>query len=243
MENNDKIQGVQIKSTNPAMRKIENFWYHYKWMTIVVLFFVIVFVVCSVQMCGNEKEDISVVYAGPVKMTSEELANFESVMEFVMPDDFDKNGKKDVKGVGYRIYSEEQIKEIEAQTNSAGDREEVVNRQANSDNYDVFYNYIQTGDSSICFLDKSIYDNLRKNDRLAKISDALGYEDENSFDGYGYRLGDLEIYKSYKALEIIPEDTVICILRPLVAGKSSDEELYAFEKEMFASIVDFGSAE
>ncbi|MBQ8140247.1 MAG: hypothetical protein IJ038_00940 [Clostridia bacterium] len=241
MNGDDKIRGADIKPQSNFLRRVENFWYHYKWTTIIVLFFVLVFVVCTVQMCSNEKEDIAVLYAGPVQMSAEEMSNFESVMNFVMPEDFDKNGKKDTKSVGYQIYSEEQIKNIESQTDAAGVAG-YVDRSYNSGNYDNFYNYIQTGDCSICFVDPSLFENMRAHDRLMKLSDVLGYSD-GSIDGYGYRLGDLEIYDSYGALQVMPEDTVVCLLRPLVVGKSSDAEAYGFEKSMFKAIIEFENAE
>ena len=74
--------------------------------------------------------------------------------------------------------------------------------------------------------------------RVMDISEALGYTPEGS-DGYGVRLGDLEIYDSYAVMKVLPEDTVVCLLRPLVVGNSSDEEYYEREIDMFRALVEY----
>ena len=38
-------------------QKIENFWYHYKWHTIIIVFFIITGLVCLVQCSTKEKPD------------------------------------------------------------------------------------------------------------------------------------------------------------------------------------------
>ncbi len=238
MNNNEKLRGAEIQTDNKLLRWLENFWYHYKWTVLIVSFFVIIGIVCTLQMCNNKEEDIKLLYAGPVQMIGEQGANLESVMEFIMPEDFNKNGEKDAVLLNYHVLSEMQIKDIEAQTDAAGNRG-YVDRNRNVSNNEDFYKYIQTGDAAICFVDLSIYENLRKHDRLLELSEALGYAYEGSADGYGIKLGDTDIYASYGALRVLPEDTVVCILRPLVAGKTSKPEMYAYEKSMFKAIVEF----
>ena len=38
-------------------QKIENFWYHYKWHTIIIVFFIITGLVCLVQCSTKEQPD------------------------------------------------------------------------------------------------------------------------------------------------------------------------------------------
>lgn len=253
---NEKLNGADIKVEGRFLRWLENYWYHYKWPTVIVSFFVIVLLVCTLQMCTKETEDISVVYAGPVQLSSSEMGAMESVLNFIMPKDFDGSGQKASAFINYQIYSEEQIKN--AQSNREEEIEEnlgndgahtapdeapaQINRHYNTTNYNNFFKYIQTGESSICFLDPSIYEEL-KGERLMKLSDVLGYETENSFDGYGIKLSELGIYEAYAAVRMLPDDTVVCILKPLVMGKSSKEEMYAREKDMFRAVVEFKNDE
>ena len=67
----EKYEGSEIVS--PFMKKLDNFWYHYKWHSLIALFFVLVITVCSVQMCTREEYDIHILYAGPddVKKTAD----------------------------------------------------------------------------------------------------------------------------------------------------------------------------
>ena len=157
----------------------------------------------------------------------------------IVTPDFDGNGEKATVLVNYQIYSEEQIKDIEKE-HPGEDIGLYIDRSFNSNNYDEFYKYMQTGETSVCFLDPSLFNSMRENNRLLELSEALGYTPENSVDGYGISLGDLEIYDEYSVLKALPEDTVVCILRSLVVGKNSKPKMYAQEMDMFCAILEFG---
>ncbi len=66
----DEYGDVEMKS--PTLTKLSNFWYHYKWHSIVALFLVLVIVVCSVQFCSKmgTEIDVYITYAGPRNMKS-----------------------------------------------------------------------------------------------------------------------------------------------------------------------------
>ncbi len=238
--NNDKIRGAEIKTDSRFFRWLENYWYHYKWTTLIVAFFAIVGIVCVLQMCDAQKNDISIIYAGPTALDAEGVDNIESVMNFAMPADFNGDGEKNSTLVNYFVYSEDQIKKIEAQTQANGDAG-YVDKSYNSNSYDNFYSYLQTGESSVCLIDPALFDSLCGSERIAKLSDALGYLPEGAINEYGIRLGDLDIYSSYGALRKLPEDTVVCILRPLLVGKSSKPQMYAYECQMLAAIIEYSS--
>ena len=237
MNGDGKIQGAEIKPQGRFLSWLDNYWYHYKWVTIVVAFFVIVFSVCALQMCSKEKNDVIIVYAGGTFVSPEKAENLKSVMNAVMPEDFDGDGAKNVALVKYEIYSAEQIKEIEAQTDANGEGL-YVDRAYNSSNYSDFYDYIQLGQSSICFLDTWVFEELKASNRLVQLSEVLGYTPQGS-DDFGVRLGDLNVYDAYAALRVLPEDTVVCLLTPLVFGNSSDEEYYQRECDMFEAILGY----
>ncbi len=238
-ENNEKIQdqGIYIKK-DEKVSWAENFWYHYKWAIIGIAVAAVILFVCIVQSCSKREEDILIVYAGPAYLTQTQLSSVVEVMGNTMPRDFDENGDKFVIFDMFQIFSEEQIKEITAQTDANG-KQGYVDRTRNSNNYDQYNKYVLTGDSSIYFLDPTLYQTLKTNDRLCKLSDVLADTPEGAIDEYGVRLGDTALYKEYGVLHVLPEDTVICIARPFVAGtKTSKEKYYNREKEMFSAIVD-----
>ena len=170
-------------------------------------------------------------------MSPEQAESVKSVINAVMPEDFDGDGVKNATFIDYETYSADQIKEIEAATDANGEHG-YVDRVYNSSNYDNFCNYMQTGDASVCLLEDWLFEELKAADRIASVSEVLGYTPEGS-DGYGVRLGDLAIYNSYAALRVLPEDTVVCLLRSLVVGNSSDAEYYENECDMFRALIEY----
>ena len=44
----------------------------------------------------------------------------------------------------------------------------------------------------------------------------------------------------FEELQVLPADTVICLMRPYIWGASSDDAKYEKTVEFFKNIVDFG---
>ena len=61
----EKEQGGEIVYESKFTRWLDNFWYHYKWTTIIAVFALFVVLVCTLQMCNKDKNDVSVLSAGP----------------------------------------------------------------------------------------------------------------------------------------------------------------------------------
>ena len=59
MNNGDKTytDGIQVESK--FLKWFENYWYHYKWITIGVAILVAVILVCSIQAATKKREDIA----------------------------------------------------------------------------------------------------------------------------------------------------------------------------------------
>ena len=230
MDRETKIRTEGIKSDGKVEKWLDNFWYHYKWHTIITLFFVIVLLVCTLSTCERENYDSTVLYAGPAYLDFDKRSGVEAVLEAVMPNDKSGDGEKNVYLTTFLIYSKEQIEEIEAETDEEGRHLDVDNSTItkNSENY---YDYLMTGETSVCLLDPSLFAALQTNDRLAEIEDGV----------YGVALGDLAIYKTYGALRELPEDTVVCFLRQNLIGGNSDDEVYENDRKLLRAILDFSA--
>ena len=230
-----KLDSDGIAIRGGFLKWLDNYWYHYKWLTIGIAFALIVLIVCTVQTCSKEKSDIVLLYAGRNTLSGAEVEDICDALEAVCPEDFDGNGKVSFELSAYGILSEAQIKEqIEASN------EVYIDRGYNSDQYDIYHNYTMTGESSVLFLDPWLYEELVSAGRLVSLDEALGYTPETAYGEYGVRLGDTALYEQYGVMRLLPEDTVICLLKPYVAGKSSKEKYYAYEKKTFEEIVRFG---
>ena len=238
MNNDGKTYTEGIKFKSKFYKWFDNYWYHYKWVTIGVAVLVAVVLICTLQMGEKKKEDITVLYAGPYQLVGREINSIQGVLNTVMPEDFDKNGEKHTSIVEYLIYSEEQIKEIEAETDDMG-RHIDVNNQSITKNYESYYDYVIVGETAICFVDEHLYRDLSKYGRLLPLKVALGEDSGYEDDEYGVYLGGLDIYKEFSALRVLPEDTVVCILRQTVVGKISNDDNYQNELDMFKALITY----
>ena len=233
----EKTNGISVEQ-NSFLKRIDNFWFHYKWPVIGIAFAVVVFLVCFIQSCTKEDEDIIIVYAGPYQPVIEDFEVVNNIFDTVLPEDYDGNGEKNVAISRYQIYSNEQINKIIAETDESG-KHGVFDRNYNTSQYDAYSSYILQGESSVLLLDPWLYESLKNNGNgvLMKLDEAFDNLPENTLGGYGITLGETSLYNEYAGMRVLPEDTVVCLLRPLMMGKSRKEENYKIEKEMFAAIT------
>ena len=64
MDEKNNSPEVKIKVNTKFSEWLDNYWYHYKWHTIAVLFAIFVVVICTFQMCRRTVTDIQIMYAG-----------------------------------------------------------------------------------------------------------------------------------------------------------------------------------
>ena len=226
--NEEKYSENKISiSDNKFFIWLDNYWYHYKWPTIVVAFFVVVFGVCLIQSITTEKNDILITYAGPAQVAPDDAAAIESVFDENLPDGFGNKGTDGKAGlISYVIYSKDQIKALEAD-------KKTVDTAFNSDQYSTLNSQYKTGNGSIYLLDRWLYDEILKDNenvaRLKPLSEVFGETPAGAIDAYGIRLGDTEIYKNSPALQVLPEDTIICLHEKIVGQKDYDKEIEVFK--------------
>ena len=243
-----KLDAAEIKLTHssPLLAKLENFWYYHKWKVIVITFFAIVLIVGIAQVAGKTEPDATIVIAVPETVTPLQSVDIGTALVPLMPGDSNGDGKKSVDVVAYAIYSEDEMYEAnhtETETEKDGGWHYVptVNQSYNVEKFEEYTEYLKTGEATILFVSEYLYSNLVVQERVRPLSDIFG---ENLpagalADGYGVRLGDLGVYDYVEALKVLPEDTVVCLLRPYIWGASSKEEKYSYCKELFKKIVSF----
>ena len=230
--NENKYDSTEIVSENRVYNKLQNFWYHNKWTVIVVAFFVCVVVVCTLQMFGKEKYDVSIVYGGTVHMADDERAAFVGALQGILPEDYDNNGKKAVGLVEYQIFSEKEIyteveKEVDGELVTV--KEPMVALNWNTEQHSSMQSAVsKTGEYSLCFASPYVYEQLLK-----------GY----AVEGKTVRLGDTDFYLYNEAVQVLPADTVVCLLRQFMVGQSSKDEIYNRSVALFDAIVAYDVAE
>ncbi len=230
----EKLDGdsVSFASKSKLLSKLDNFWYHYKWVVIVGAFFLVVLIIGLVQIFSRTENDVAVTFAGPAYMSPNQCADIETELGKIIPEDYTGDGKKIVKFSNYTIYYEN---DLEGLNSSEID---LSQNTTNKSNYD---DYVSSGECSIYFVGVELYKNFVARERLQSMSDLFGENKPVGIteDGYGVRLGDLPIYE-LDAFKVMPADTYVCLTKPYIYGESSKEDTYAAMMECYKAIVNFG---
>ena len=248
-DNQEKLQSTDIKltSSNKFLKWLENFWYYHKWKVIVIAFFAVVVVVGVVQMVSKTDPDIEVTVATHTVYYKENVDALEQTLNSLMQEDINGDGKRTVVLNTYKIYSEAELKAAnEKDTDAAGNPVIYADEAHNKSQIESYNSYIMTGQCSVMIISEYLYHDLtsRGSDEilLTPISEIYG---ENlpagvTADGYGIRLRDTGAYKNLDAFRSLPQDSVICIMRPFVMNGNRGEEKHAAAVEYFKTIVEFG---
>ncbi|MBE6646164.1 MAG: hypothetical protein E7611_00820 [Ruminococcaceae bacterium] len=250
MENgNEKLKGsdVQVTLSSPFLKWLDNFWYHHKWKVIIITFFAIVLIVGIVQMIKKEDYDIEITVATHTVYYTENLDSLEGALVGLMPKDINGDGKKNVQLSTYKIYSEEEIKAAnEAETDAEGNPIIYADEAYNKEQIKQFNSYVMTGECTIMIVSEYVYNDIisRRTDDavLTHMSDIFGDKlpEGTTPDGYGVMLYKTNAYKDLDGFKWIPDDAIICIMRPFAFKQQKGEEKYANAVEYFKNIVEFG---
>lgn len=240
-----KLQAAEITLTseNKVLSWLSNFWYYHKWKVIVIAFFAIIFAVGIIQMINKEDSDDILVIAAPIDISAEDNGKIDSILTSLMPKNSD-GSPKELNIYTYPIYSEDEMKEAnESETDEEGNFIPKVLRSFNTSKIQEYDQFLQTGECSVLFVSEYLYSRLVANNRLRPVKDTFGEKLPAGVtkDGFGIRLGDTYLYEYFTDLQLLPEDTIVCISRQYIHGASSDDERYAASVEFFKNIVTFGN--
>ena len=238
----EKLEAGSVVERSPLLRWLDNFWYHHKWTVIVTVFFAVVLIMGLVQILSKDAYDVSLTYGGSYRMNDEERVEFEAVLNSLCPEDYDGNGKKAVQYMIYEVYSEKEILKLKAEAEEQG-QDFVFNAKYNQDEFDNFTAFAGTGECSVYFLSPYLYEVLKASDRVLPLKELYGEQPlpEGALeDGFGVALKDTDLYEYHSAVQTLPEDTVVCLLRSTVWNMSgSREEAYRHAEALFRALVEF----
>ncbi len=227
---NGKNTEGDILVQSPFLKWLDNFWYHYKWHTVAVLFITFVLTVCITQCAMKEKQDAVVMYAGPYMYSGEESHTVKDELNKVLPSDLNGDGKKTVGLVTYRIMTDEQLLAYKEQVGS-------VNTSYFTTQLSNCNNYILTGECAILLIDKSLFEQLRDTDRLRNLTEVFPTMPSSAIDEYGIDFTKTSLAKNSEQLSKLPEGTVLCLLRPYIVGNISKGETYSQIVSMFVQMA------
>ena len=227
------------KAPQSFKERLANFWYYYKWYTVVALFLVFAVTVCSLQMCSSTSPDAYVMYAGgksfAVKSEDNDiaphLAALSSLRRFC--EDYNGDGEVTVELETYYIPTSAQIAEIE----DAGGFVDTVYVNNNKSDFGEMLMY---GDYLILIMSEELF---LENYTLASANPFAPLAQYASGDGLVY-LNDYAIYLNSTALGEAPEfsdlpsDTVIAFrIYSEVPLFRPDKEVYSRCEQMLENIL------
>ncbi len=205
-EQKGKIEAA-AELRSPFLKKLENFWYHYKWPFLAGVLAVIVLVVSLTQCANNSKNDVYVMYAGGHAIGNTQMRDLEASLAG-FAEDRNSDGRISI-GIGsYAIYTNEEIA-----SRPIADQGHI--KQFSHDNRENFDQEILSGEATLCFLSPSLFEELAEAGALLPLSEYhTAAEGEEAVlygnTAYGVRLASLAL-STYPGLSDLPADTVLAV--------------------------------
>lgn len=219
-----------------VLKWLDNYWYHYKWQTLIALFFIVVLAMLITQTLTREVFDISVLYAGPRVVQAGEKAAVCTALRTIIPEDKAKDGNAGL--IDIWLMTEEQQ---QAYYESTGNAASLL-LYNDKDSKTSWTQQIAAGEASICFLDPTWYRTVCENDGFVPLRELLGSKPEYAVDDYAVRLCDTAFGQYFTALSIFPEDTLVafrCQKVTATFGRKQLAEQYEVQKDAFVALMRF----
>lgn len=244
---------------SPFRLWIENFFYHYKWHSVIALVLLVAVVVCSVQMCAKESYDVYVMYAGgyevkKVSGSDGNMSEYATLMNSIrsVTEDFDGDGKVSVSLDALYMLSEEEIREIEKELAEQNEKEGTdysLSYSQLSQNNNVFRDRMLYSEYYLCLLSEGIYNTYKSVDGFMRFMPLEKYLEEGAAVEYVEGSEGTAVYlkstgfAKLPALRDLPEDTVIALrVRSEVSAHFGDEEnkeIYRRSEELLRRMLNY----
>ena len=220
---NKYIEGVgEVSVPTGAKERLTNFWYHYKWHSIVAVILIFTILICTLQLCQKQEYDMHIMYAGGyvVNKTASEGSEADIVKVISslkkVADDFDGDGSVSVNFTNYFYMSTE---EIEATGTS-------VDYSFLSTDKKALEGALEYSEYYLCFISPAVYEAYNERgeidmfmslDEFRSIAADDAFYSENAI-----KLSSTDFYK-LPGIKTMPADTLICIKTPSILTSKSKE--------------------
>ena len=218
---------AELSFGKKVLKWLDNFWYHYKWPTIIAAFFITVFAICITQMVTREEYDMYVRYVGNAVITETQYKDMENSLE-KMGFDANKDGESaaNFAQVPYVSDDENPYKnEINA------DARQTLTAMA----VQPYYIYI---------MDEGAYNTFKGKNVFTPLSQLYsGDVSDIAYDDCAILLKETAFYKNSPGMEWVKDGTVIVLkvapYKSIISNSKYQSELEAFEahKNIFLKMV------
>lgn len=224
---------------NRFLKWLDNFWYHYKWHTIITVFAAVFLTVCIGQMVNKEKVDVYIMYAGPTAFTAGQLDEVEGAFASVMPD-LNGDGKKIVQLIDITVLTDEQIEANKKLAEEQGteykpDMEFVAQMRQK------FKLQLAAGDAYMLLLDPQMYAQDYDMGMYEKL-ETIGVSSEFAKDDSSIVFKDTDFGGFMSAFDRIPDDTLLCFRKMNVTGKArgnKEQKKYDNQLVLMKKVIEF----
>lgn len=227
---------------------IENFWYHYKWQTILVVFFLTFIIIAVTQMATKDKIDVNVFYTGPYVFSPREIGQVEEAYEALMTYDYNGDGEKGAEFTNIVLLTNDQVLKIREDSKSGANSPDVVDdividANAIREAENVFNQQIFAGQVLVCMMDPYWYNEVKNAGGWCKLSDILGYKPDFACDDYSVLLKDMKFAQYFKVFARLPEDTRLALRTISTVSsftqKEKEKERWGWNAEMMRDLFLF----
>ena len=245
-EKNEKLEGGEVKVKLPLSEKFQNFWYYYKWHTLVCAFVVFVLTVLILQTCGRVKPDAYILYAGTHDVSrvgyNGNISEYEAMISSFkrVCDDADGDGLTTVSLLDLFVVNQREAEVLLAENPGS-----EINAALVKEDTETLKQKLVVGEYYLCFLSERLfkeYEEAYDGKLFAQISayTAEGVEYEYASEG-GIYLRSLEFSK-FPEISNLPSDTVVCIRRFAKFGLGNDEKQFEQSEEILTKILSYGTS-
>ena len=200
-----------------ALKWLDNFWYHYKWPTIIAAFFITVFAICIAQMVTRSEYDMYVRYVGNAVITETQYNDMENSLE--------KTGG-DVNGDGESIANFAQVPYV-------SDDDNPYKNDINADARETMTGMI-VQPYYIYIMDKGAYEMFKGENIYTPLSQIYSQDvSDIAFDDCAIYFKETAFYKNSPGMEWVKDDTVIVLkvapYKSIVTNSKHQSELKSFD--------------
>lgn len=212
---------------------LENYWYHYKWPTILGVFFLFVFLVGVVQCSTRVQADVILMYSGPQALSLDSVRELESSAADVLAHDCNGDGKTYVQYLeNIVLFDDYTVEDLN------GEQQIVINK---SEQIESYVTQVAAGDAQIFLLSPDVYKELSKQNVLTPLTEVFGSVPVEANDVCSYELGRLGIY-TLPGFRELPSDTVVCLRVQKTLAVIHPEEARAeheWAAELFRAMIEY----
>jgi len=235
---------MQDDQLSAPKKALDNFWYHYKWPTLVVVFVAIFLIIAIGQMVDRTDYDAHMMYAGAAYLDRPTVeALIESVNMISGAKTAVNDNPADANGDGVFSLDFNKLVYVSQEKSEEYIKQGLYyNAVENSNVKRQFDTLIVVGEYVILLLDPSLYEETVSLDIYAPWEETIGYRPDGAYDDYGIQLSELPLYATGGFCKL-PGDTVLCCRAKSYISNFNkniqEDSLYQAERALFKQLITY----